>query len=211
LFDDTNLWRAYLPALSPDGKHLYISGGATSGTPDDGWVSVYERDALDGSLTFVQHRYEGELIGCYIICFYINGLSGAWGIAVSPDGNNVYVAGYNDDAVVRFIRDPFDGTLTYGGYVYNALAQDAPGPETLPEGTPLEGAPGGASRRREMAAMPGWSTKAARRTGRTDMIMAEGWMEYSTSSSARMANTCSPPVTTPAPWLCSSATRRTAC
>ena len=122
LIDDINLWRAYLPAISPDGKHIYVSGGSTSGAQDDGYVSAYQRDAIDGSLTFIERHYEGELIGCYFICFYINGLSGAWGIAVSPDGNNVYVTGYYDNAVVRFVREPFDGTLSYGGRYINSLA-----------------------------------------------------------------------------------------
>jgi DNA-binding beta-propeller fold protein YncE len=137
LVDNTNLLYAYLPAISPDGKHIYVSGGSTGGNPTAGYVSTFERDALDGSLTFVEQWYEGELIGCYIFCFYINGLSGAWGIAVSPDGGNVYVTGYNDDTVVRFIRDPFDGTLTYGGYVTNSLVES--GWEGGPDGQTPEG------------------------------------------------------------------------
>ncbi|GAB4580682.1 MAG: hypothetical protein Fur0022_34240 [Anaerolineales bacterium] len=126
LIDNTYLYYPYEPVISPDGKHVYVSGGGSSGDPTIGYVTVYERDPLDGSLTFVQHRYEGELIGCFIICFYINGLSQAWGITVSPDGKNVYVTGYNDDTIVRFTRNPFDGTLTYGGYVTNSLAAMLP-------------------------------------------------------------------------------------
>jgi predicted outer membrane repeat protein len=122
LVDNTNLSYAYLPALSPDGKHLYVSGGATSGTPDDGYVTAYERDILDGSLTFIDHHYDGELLGCFIICFYLNGLSGAWGIAVSPDGAQVYVASYYDDAVARFNR-AYDGTLAFAGFVKDGVGQ----------------------------------------------------------------------------------------
>ncbi len=117
LVDGTNLNLPYVPTMSPDGKFIYVTGG--TGTADNGYVSVFERNLVDGSLTFVQRLYEGY---CYfIIC--INGLGEAWGIAVSPDGNHVYVAGYEDDAVVRFVRDPFDGTIIYGGYVTNSLAQ----------------------------------------------------------------------------------------
>lgn len=141
--DATDLLNAYLPAMSPDGKHIYVTGGHTGGNTTDGYVTTLERDALDGSLTLVQSWHEGDLIGCYFICFYINGISGAWGIDVSPDGNNVYVAGYNDDAVVRFIRDPFDGTLTYGGYVTNSLlaphgSEAVQAPET-PQAEGLDG------------------------------------------------------------------------
>lgn len=123
LVDNTNLDFPYLPAISPDGKHIYVSGGGANGNFTVGYVSVFERNPLDGSLTFVERRYEGELIGCYIICLHITGLSHAWGITVSPDGANVYVAGHYDDAIVRFIRDPFDGTLTYGGFVTDSLLE----------------------------------------------------------------------------------------
>ncbi|MCL4263209.1 MAG: beta-propeller fold lactonase family protein [Anaerolineae bacterium] len=117
LVDNTNLDLPYVPTISPDGQHLYVTGG--TGAADNGYVSVFARNVLDGSLTFVQRRYEGQ---CFFL-FCINGLGEAWGIAVSPDGNHVYVAGYEDDAVVRFIRDPFDGTLIYGGYITNSALQ----------------------------------------------------------------------------------------
>ncbi len=34
-------------------------------------------------------------------------------LAVSPDGGNVYVAAYTDDAVVVFEREPTTGALVY--------------------------------------------------------------------------------------------------
>lgn len=126
IVDATNLFFPYEPVISPDGKHVYVSGGGSAGDPTLGYVTVYERNSLDGSLTYVENYYEGEPLGCYIICFYINGLSQAWGITVSPDGKNVYVTGYSDDTVVRFTRNAFDGTLTYGGVVANSLAELTP-------------------------------------------------------------------------------------
>lgn len=122
LVDATNLDRPYDITSSPDGKHLYVTGGH-NGVTDEGYVSVFERDMLSGALTFVQRRYEGELLGCPLICLYINGLGGAWGIDVTPDGNNIYIAGYYDDAVVRFTRNPLTGELAYGGYIANSLMQ----------------------------------------------------------------------------------------
>jgi 6-phosphogluconolactonase (cycloisomerase 2 family) len=117
LIDVTNLYNPYVPTISPDGRHLYITGGNTSA--DDGYVTVYERNMLYGSVMFVQRRYEGQPIGFLTL----NGLGQAWGIAVSPDGNHVYVAGHLDDTVVRFTRNSFDGKLTYNGIVSNSLMQ----------------------------------------------------------------------------------------
>jgi hypothetical protein len=49
----------------------------------------------------------------------VDGLAGAWGVAVSPDGAHVYVAGPDDDAVAVFARSAIDGTLTFLGAVTN--------------------------------------------------------------------------------------------
>ncbi len=120
LVDNTNLVYPYLPAMSPDGKHIYISGGATGNDPIPGYVSVFERDTLDGSLTFVEQIAESDP-GCFIFCIW--GLSHAWGISVSPDGKNVYVVGNYDNSVVRFTRNQFDGTLSYNGYITNGTLE----------------------------------------------------------------------------------------
>ena len=40
------------------------------------------------------------------------GLDGAMDVAVSPDGKSVYVAGFNDNALAIFSRDPASGALT---------------------------------------------------------------------------------------------------
>lgn len=130
LVDAVNLDRPYIPTLSPDGRHLYVTGGH-NGASDDGYLSLFARDALDGSLTFVQRRYEGQLLYCAgMICVFLNGLGGAWGVDVSPDGQNVYVASYFDDAIARFSRDPLDGTLLYDGRITNGVLEKQPG-ETI--------------------------------------------------------------------------------
>jgi 6-phosphogluconolactonase (cycloisomerase 2 family) len=43
----------------------------------------------------------------------VDGLNGAKGVAVSPDGENVYVAAPLDDAVAVFARDAATGALSY--------------------------------------------------------------------------------------------------
>ncbi len=48
------------------------------------------------------------------------GLDGAEGVAVSPDGASVYVASAVDDAVARFDRDPTTGVLTPAGCIQDA-------------------------------------------------------------------------------------------
>jgi len=40
------------------------------------------------------------------------GLDGAMGVAISPDGKSVYVAGFFDNAIAIFSRDPASGALT---------------------------------------------------------------------------------------------------
>ncbi len=56
----------------------------------------------------------GGSAGCALI---ENGLAGAKGVAVSPDGRSVYVGSYNDDAIVRFVRDTTTGALVPQGCV----------------------------------------------------------------------------------------------
>jgi 6-phosphogluconolactonase (cycloisomerase 2 family) len=43
----------------------------------------------------------------------VDGLDGARGVAVSPDGAHVYVTGRIDDAVATFARDPATGALSF--------------------------------------------------------------------------------------------------
>jgi 6-phosphogluconolactonase (cycloisomerase 2 family) len=84
-------------AMSTDGKHVYVASAA------DNALAVFSRNAVTGELTFVEgHFYNG-----------VNGLFQAFGVVVTPDGANVYVASTLDNAVAVFKRNATTGELTF--------------------------------------------------------------------------------------------------
>ena len=85
--------------ISPDGKHVYITGSV------DDALAVFARDVDTGKLTFIEVQQDG-VDG-------VNGLDGAYGVAVSPDGEHVYVTGRIDKALVVFRRNTDTGRLTF--------------------------------------------------------------------------------------------------
>ncbi|MDP6215003.1 MAG: beta-propeller fold lactonase family protein, partial [Acidimicrobiales bacterium] len=85
--------------ISPDGKHAYVTGS------DDDSVSWFERNASTGALTYAGTFKDG--VGG------IDGLDGASGVTISPDGWFAYVVSELDDSVSWFTRDPFTGALFY--------------------------------------------------------------------------------------------------
>jgi len=94
-------------AVSPDGKSVYVTSFS------EGSVNHFERNTETGDLTYkdcVSSRSSGCGSGDEV-----PGLSGAWGIAVSPDGKNVYVAANVREAVVSFSRNETTGSLTDEG------------------------------------------------------------------------------------------------
>src|SRR2546430_7689763 len=85
--------------VSPDGAHVYVASKVADA------LAVFSRDAATGALTFVQAKKDN--IGG------VNGLNGAEGIAVSPDGAHVYVASHNDNALAVFSRNVETGAVTF--------------------------------------------------------------------------------------------------
>jgi DNA-binding beta-propeller fold protein YncE len=93
---------AYGLAISPDGMHVYV-------TANDG-------DALLGFSRLPGGALQAagcilDAVGIPPGCAAAIGLDGAAGVAVSPDGRNVYVAAEDSDAVSSFMRDPLTGAL----------------------------------------------------------------------------------------------------
>ena len=86
--------------VSPDGAHLYVVSMV-----DDTLVS-FERNQSTG-LAYLGRIKDGE-VG-------VDGLDGARSIAISPDGMNLYVACWADDALALFSRDPSTGAVSFLG------------------------------------------------------------------------------------------------
>jgi 6-phosphogluconolactonase (cycloisomerase 2 family) len=84
--------------VSPDGAHVYTASL-------EGAVAAFRRDADSGALGFVAAEFDGQN--------GVEGLSGAQGIASSPDGTHVYVASFIAGAVVVFRRAAATGRLTF--------------------------------------------------------------------------------------------------
>ena len=87
--------------MSPDGRNVYVA------SYNDDAVAIFSRDASEnGKLSFIQVLKDGQN--------GVDGLAGAKSVTVSPDGRNVYVASWNDDAVAIFSRDASDnGKLSF--------------------------------------------------------------------------------------------------
>jgi 6-phosphogluconolactonase (cycloisomerase 2 family) len=86
-------------AVSPDGRHVYAGAGL------DNAVTAFGRDAATGALRFIDVQREG--VGG------VDGLANVFGLAISPDGGNVYATSYNDHAIAVFRRDAASGRLTF--------------------------------------------------------------------------------------------------
>ncbi len=86
-------------AFSPDGNNLYVTANR------DNSIVVFNRNTGTGKLAFVEYHRHNQ-----------NGVSGMQrprAVAVSPLGENVYVASYNSDAIAVFARDAASGKLQF--------------------------------------------------------------------------------------------------
>lgn len=90
---------AHSVAITPDGHHVYVTGD------EDHAVAAFDRNETTGRLTHLSTIWDSDP--------GVDGLYGASSVAVSPDGNHVYVTGYGDDAVVVLDRNPSTGELSF--------------------------------------------------------------------------------------------------
>ncbi|MEM7795757.1 MAG: DUF4347 domain-containing protein [Cyanobacteria bacterium P01_C01_bin.118] len=99
--DSNRLFGAAGVAISPDGNQIYVTSAVESA------VTVFNRDTF-GNISFSQVIRDGsnirEILGSEL-------LAGAFGVAVSPDGSQVFVASVGDDGLTVFDRDSA-GNLT---------------------------------------------------------------------------------------------------
>src|SRR4051794_12078558 len=101
---------AMTAVVSPDGKNVYVTGFQSDS------VASFSRDQSTGALTPLpgaaacmkdRTSTAGAQCGSTAI-----GIKVAIGLAISPDGKSVYVAGVGSDAVAAFSRNPDTGALT---------------------------------------------------------------------------------------------------
>ena len=93
---------------SADGQHVYAA------SPVDNAVASFVRDAGTGRLSQIDMDQNG-LLG-------VAGLSGARALALSPDGEHVYVAGGFSNAVAVFRRQTNPALPAFGTLQYQPLA-----------------------------------------------------------------------------------------
>ncbi|HLF24879.1 MAG TPA: beta-propeller fold lactonase family protein [Anaerolineae bacterium] len=101
----TGLAGVFMAIVSPDGRHVYVTGSG------DDALALFNRDATTGRLAFVEVQIDG--VGG------VDGLDGASAVTISPDGRHVYAAGFGDNALAVFRRNAVTGRLTFAG-----IAQD---------------------------------------------------------------------------------------
>jgi 6-phosphogluconolactonase (cycloisomerase 2 family) len=107
----TNLVSAHGLAISPDGQHIYVATGAL----DEDMLLSLNREPQTGTLALIE-EFADNTNG-------VDGLENGYSVAVSPDGRNVYVAGFDDDSLAVFTRDVASGMLTFAEVIRNKVSQ----------------------------------------------------------------------------------------
>lgn len=92
--------------LSPDERFLYTASRKAN-------MGVFARDTESGALSFVE-AFRFEPIDD------VQGLRVPFAVEVSPDGRDVYVASFSDEAITHFARDSV-GALTFVGASFDGV------------------------------------------------------------------------------------------
>lgn len=96
-----------IAAISPDGKQIYTA--AFQGNS----VTWFTRDPASGALSFGGSARNG--VGG------VQGVGGAYGVSISPDGRHVYAAGLSDDSIAVLARDAATGALAFASRVQDGV------------------------------------------------------------------------------------------
>jgi 6-phosphogluconolactonase (cycloisomerase 2 family) len=90
--------------VSPDGRHVYTANYGRTGAPaGPGGIAVFARNAVDGTLSFVESHTDVGL-----------GIDNVTAVDISPDGSTVYLTAQgalNVGALAVFARDADTGEL----------------------------------------------------------------------------------------------------
>lgn len=114
---------AYGIALSADGRFVYVSSKFADS------VTVFARNPANGSLSAAGGLGEANFVQAYTDTL----LSDTWGLALSPDGANLYVTSYATDTLVVLDRGADDGKLTTRQILTRNLGPNGfPLPGTVP-------------------------------------------------------------------------------
>jgi 6-phosphogluconolactonase (cycloisomerase 2 family) len=102
----TGLDGVYDIAVSPDGNHVYATGYWSD------TLAMFSRDATTGVLT--QLAAPNKCLSRTVVtgCTTATAINGVDGVAVSPDGEHVYVTSYDDSTLAVFSRNSTTGALT---------------------------------------------------------------------------------------------------
>ena len=93
-------------AVSPEGNSVYVV--SQGGDAND--LATFSRNPETGLLS-KQGCIAEETSGTECETQAAKGLFTPYGVTVSPDGHNVYVASYSDEAVAEFSRNPESGAV----------------------------------------------------------------------------------------------------
>ena len=107
--------------VSPDDKNVYVASGGADFSGSNG-VAAFSRAADTGALTSlgcVTDAGGDGRPGTDGFCTNGDALLGASGLAVSPDGRNLYVSSHSSNGVAWLARDAASGKLSPAGCIKN--------------------------------------------------------------------------------------------